>query len=364
MRICHMTSAHDSDDVRILKKQCVSLAKKSENEVYLVAKGDSYTFKNVNIVGIGSFSGGRISRIINVSKEIYKKAIELDADIYQFHDPELLLYARKLKKHGKKVIFDSHEDYKKQILEKTYIPKILRRFVAVAYGLIEDWACKYIDAALFPAEENPFDGRVKKCVPIYNTPILDELSPERNFFEKEGKACCVGSLTESRGISVLIDACYKANIPLVLGGAFSPSSYEEELKSKESYSIVDYRGVCTREMVKEIYEECLIGTDTILPVGQYDETNNLSTKVYEYMSMGIPYITSNFAYNKEVINKFNCGICVNPSDANDISEALLWLKNNREAAYKMGLNGMNAAEKNFNWKNDEERLFALYEELV
>lgn len=363
MRICHMTSAHDSDDVRILKKQCVSLAKKSENEVYLVAKGDSYTFKNVNIVGIGSFSGGRISRIINVSKEIYKKAIELDADIYQFHDPELLLYARKLKKHGKKVIFDSHEDYKKQILEKTYIPKIVRRFVAVAYGLIENWACKYIDAALFPAEENPFAGRVKKCVPIYNTPILDELSPERDFLEKENKACCVGSLTESRGISVLIDACYKANIPLVLGGAFSPSSYEDELKSKESYSIVDYRGVCTREMVKEIYEECLIGTDTILPVGQYDETNNLSTKVYEYMAMGIPYITSDFQYNKHIIDKYKCGIYVDPTDKDAIAEAITFFIKNPEAAEEMGRNGKVLVTEKFSWKNDEERLISLYESI-
>ena len=45
MIICHMTSAHDSDDIRILKKQCVSLAKNKENEVFLVAKETAMNIK-------------------------------------------------------------------------------------------------------------------------------------------------------------------------------------------------------------------------------------------------------------------------------------------------------------------------------
>ena len=34
MKICHVTSAHKSNDIRIFKKECVSLAKEEENEVY------------------------------------------------------------------------------------------------------------------------------------------------------------------------------------------------------------------------------------------------------------------------------------------------------------------------------------------
>ena len=52
------------------------------------------------------------------AKDIYKKALEIDADIYHFHDPELLPYGLKLKKKGKSVIFDSHENYSEQIKEK------------------------------------------------------------------------------------------------------------------------------------------------------------------------------------------------------------------------------------------------------
>ena len=151
MKICHMTSAHDNNDTRILEKECVSLAKRAENTVYLVARGESRRYKNVNIEGIGKVQGNRVIRILKISRLIYKKALSIDADVYHFHDPELLLYAKKLKKkREKKVIFDSHENNYVQILEKKYIPKGLRKFVAKLYLTIENRACKYLDGAIFP----------------------------------------------------------------------------------------------------------------------------------------------------------------------------------------------------------------------
>ena len=152
-----MTSAHDSDDIRILKKQCVSLAKVDSNDVYLVAKGDSYEYKGVKIIGVEVSSSGRLGRILKVSKAVYNTAVSVDADVYEFHDPELLLYAKKLKKLGKKVIFDSHENYSEQIMQKGYIPKYIRKIVKAIYSLIENNACKYIDACLLYTSPSPRD---------------------------------------------------------------------------------------------------------------------------------------------------------------------------------------------------------------
>ena len=363
MIICHMTSAHDSDDIRILKKQCVSLAKNKDNKVYLVAKGDSYEYKNVQIVGIGIQSGGRLNRMLNVGRTVYKKALSLDADIYQFHDPELLPYAKKLKKRGKKVIFDSHENYKKQIMLKGYISKPFRRIIRALYSSIEAQACRYLDAVLYPEDSSPYENIAKECVVIRNTPMLDELKPEVPYEEKKEKVCCVGTLSEDRGIRILVKACYKEGIELVLGGRFSPPSFEDSLRNEEAFKIVDYRGKCDRQQVNQIYNECLIGADNIQRVGQYPQIRALPTKVYEYMIMGMPYFTSDFDFNKEIIDKYKCGIYVDPGDVDAVAGAIRFLLDNKEKGKQMGKNGRKLIEEEFNWSVDEKRLFDLYDRL-
>lgn len=358
-----MTSAHDSDDIRILKKQCVSLAKDSSNEVFLVARGQDYEYKGVKIIGIGNQNGGRLNRMFKVAKMIYKTAADLDADVYEFHDPELLPYAKKLKKAGKKVIFDSHENYRDQIMQKGYIPKPARRAARAIYSIIENNACKYLDAVLFPSDDNPYKNRVGECVAIFNSPMTDELVVEKCFEEKEDLVCCVGTLSEDRGIRILIRACYRAGVGLVLGGNFSPPSFEDDLRSEEAFDIVDYRGYCNREQVKDIYNQCRIGADTILGVGQYPYLKNLSTKTYEYMLMKMPYITSDFAFNKLIVDKYNCGIAVDPLDEKAVADAISFLVENKEEAKKMGENGYQLVKEKFSWEHDERRLIDLYSKL-
>ena len=363
MKICHMTSAHNSDDIRIMQKQCVSLAKRQENDVYLVARGDSYEYKGVKVIGIGMPSGGRISRMFDFAKKIYDTAVELNADIYEFHDPELLPYAKRLKKSGKIVIFDSHENDRKQIGQKGYIPKVLRGLVSTAFGIIEKKACRYIDAVIYPSEDNPYVGRVGVCETIGNMPIMNELISYTPFSDRENCVCCIGSLSEARGIRNLIEACYKAGVKLILGGTFSPVSFGEELMANKSFSVVDYRGKCSREQVVDIYNNCKIGADTILPVGQYPHLTTLATKDYEFMIMGMPFITSNFKHNKQVIEEYKCGMTVNPEDVDDIAKAIGYLVNNPEEAEAMGKRGRKLAEEKYSWENEEKKLYKLYDRL-
>ena len=115
-KICHVTSAHKSTDVRIFEKECTSLAKNPDYKVYLVAQGESYTRNNVRIIGAGEIPSSRKERMFEFSKKVVKIALKVDADVYHFHDPELLQYVGAFVKRGKKVIFDSHEDVADSIL--------------------------------------------------------------------------------------------------------------------------------------------------------------------------------------------------------------------------------------------------------
>jgi len=76
---------------------------------------------------------GYLARLL----EIGKKALEVDAEVYHFHDPDLLFLALKLKKKGKKVIYDVHENYP-GILEDTK-GKLLGKFLSFSFDLKITW---------------------------------------------------------------------------------------------------------------------------------------------------------------------------------------------------------------------------------
>ena len=153
-----------------------------------------------------------------------------------------------------------------------------------------------------------------------------------------------------------------ADIRLVLAGPID-EGFHEELKSMPAYSVVDYRGVCSREEVKAIYEEAFIGTSTIQPVLQYPLLENLPTKVYEYMMNAMPYVISDFDYSKSVVSKYNCGIAVDTTKPTEIAKAISYLASHKTEAIEMGRNGRMAVLKELNWENEEKKLYRVYENL-
>jgi hypothetical protein len=79
---------------------------------------------------------------------VYRKALALNAGICHFHDPELMPFGLLLKLHGRKVIYDVHEDYPDDIMFKEYIPRILRKPLSLAVGLMERIFSPFYDAVV------------------------------------------------------------------------------------------------------------------------------------------------------------------------------------------------------------------------
>ena len=239
-KVCHLSSAHAPNDTRIFHKQCASLAKAGYQVSFVVKAKDAQsvgctTQKGVQVIQVPVDSSSRLKRMLFGAKAVYQKALEVDADIYEFHDPELLPYGLKLAKKGKKVIFDSHEDYPTQIMEKEWIPTLLRRIISSAYRAYETHVVKQLDAVLFPCTKNGiniFENRAKQVVILSNAVMLEEMTPPQQEAQKSGDTiCCTGSLTYQRGITHLIRAAHQAGVKLILAGQYSSEEYRRELEA-------------------------------------------------------------------------------------------------------------------------------------
>ena len=366
-----MTSVHNSNDVRVFRKECVSLAKREDFDVYLIAPGEDREEAGVHVIGIGEVPASRLKRMRETTKIVYERALALDADLYHFHDPELLPYGAKLARQGRHVIFDSHENTVEQIRIKPYIPAPMRGPAASVYLHRENRYVRGLDAVIFPCPvkgKHPFAGRAKKNVYINNTPMLEELYDRYRSEDRDpGRqpaVCHVGSLTHARGITHLIDACYQAGVRLILAGDFSPAGYLEELQAKESWSCVDWRGYCSRDEVFDIYMEATIGASTLLKVGQYVDLGNLPTKVYEYMAMGLPTLLTDFPYGKEANAEHRFAMTTDPEDVEEMADKIRYLIDHPALAQELAENGRQAIKEHFNWGLEEQELYRLYDEIL
>lgn len=220
MKVCHLTSAHPQEDIRIFLKECVSLAV-AGYEVYQISCGTSYDKNGVHLIGVGKQENGRLKRMLKSAKRVYIAAVKLDADVYHFHDPELLPYGLKLKKRGKKVIFDSHEDVPAQIMDKEWIPKPFRKLVSALYKSYETHVVKNLDAvvAATPHIADTFKGRCKRVVVVNNYPRLDDIEFQtKPFADREKIVCYAGGINEIRGEKVMIEAMRGIDASLIIAG--------------------------------------------------------------------------------------------------------------------------------------------------
>ena len=353
IKVCHLTSAHPQEDIRIFHKECVSLAN-AGYETYQISCGDTYDKFGVHLIGVGEQEKKRRDRMLKSSKRVYKAAVELNADVYHFHDPELLRYGLKLKKAGKKVIFDSHEDVAAQIVDKKWIPKPFRKLVSAFYKSYETRIVKRLDAvvAATPHIAETFKGRCRKAVVVNNYPKLDDIVfQEKPFSEREMVIAYAGGIDEIRGEKVMIEAMKDADAQLIVAG-------NHEVKEAGG---VKFIGKISRKEVNELYGRARAGIVIYQPAANHIESQPI--KMFEFMAAGLPVVASDFPLWKGIVEGNQCGISVDPRDPEAVRSACMELLNDPERGQELGRNGKKAVDAKYNWNNEERQLLELYSQL-
>jgi glycosyltransferase involved in cell wall biosynthesis len=363
MNIAHLTSVHGRFDVRIFIKMCMSLANNGHRVTLIVADGKHDEIRDgVEIFDVGA-SKSRLDRIKNSPKRILERALLLDADLYHLHDPELIPIGLKLKRLGKRVVFDSHEDVPSQLLGKPYLNKPALWSLSKAYGLFERWACRQLDGVITatPFIRDKFLSVNQRTLDINNFPNIGEYDAAQvPWSKKANEVCYVGGISQGRGIRELIEAMglVRSGVRLNLCGNFSGPWLVEKCKSIPGWHACNIYGYLDRPAVNNVLRKSVAGLVTFRPMPNHIFSQ--PNKLFEYMAAGIPVIASNFPLWKDIVLGYRCGLCVDPMDPIAIAIAIDYLSQHPEEAFQMGQNGRNAVAQYFNWSLEESKLIAFY----
>jgi glycosyltransferase involved in cell wall biosynthesis len=364
--VIHVTTVHPRDDIRIFRKECVSLARAGHPVVQVVGDGlGAAELDGVRIVDIGQAPAGRLARMRVQPRRAHAALLTLQPALLHFHDPELLPLGVAWAERGLPVIYDAHEDVPRQILTKQWIPSALRSTVSWAFERYEDARVRRLTAvvAATPHIAQRFAHVARRSVNVSNFPFLDELAPAPAAGARERAVCYVGNITRTRGAVPMVRAMARVpGVRLLLAGRFEDAALEAELRAEAGWAQVDYVGQVGRAQVAALMARSRAGLVTLLPMPSYLDA--LPIKMFEYMSAELPVIASDFPLWREIIERHRCGTTVDPNDALSIARAVAAIVDDPQRVGELGRAGRAAVLAEYNWPQAERVLLQLYAELL
>ncbi|MBN1362669.1 MAG: glycosyltransferase family 4 protein [Sedimentisphaerales bacterium] len=365
-KVCILTSVHIPFDGRIFHRQAKSLARAGYDVVLIARHDKTEVIDGVRVVPLPE-PRNRLERMTTLLWRLWRLALKERADVYHFHDPELLTVGLGLRLRGKKVIWDVHEHYPNDILDKFWIPTGLRRVASTSFDLFERAAVRFFDYVIYTT---PLVGaryaRLKvRCGRIDNYPPV-ELSRTCARAPRK-KIIYLGAMSRYRGLVEVVEAFALVarkhpDWELCLVGVCRPASFEEELKAlaaeRHVATCVKFIPWVPYEQKEAFLAEAAMGLVTFLPYS--NNTSCLPNKLFEYMLSGVPVIASDFPLYREVVAPSQCGLLVDPTRPQAVAAAMERLIEHPQEARAMGANGRRVVLERYNWESQSEKLLEIY----
>lgn len=365
IKVCILTSAHPSLNGRVFHKEAKTLVKAGYSVVLIAQHNKEEIVDGVRIVPLPE-PRNRFERMTKVVWKLFRLALREKANVYHFHDPELIPVGMILKFFGKKVIYDVHEDYEQKMLSKSWIKDEFRKPISFFVGSIEKISGMFFDYIITADSHTKMKFKKNKVDVVANFAPLG-FADGVEADEKEGafKVIYAGVISEDRGaikIFETIEYLKHEDIEFHLLGKVNVSRLIDLFNSTPR---IKYHGVVPWEEVSKYLVNADVGLILLQPVPAYlyYPGENI-IKLFEYMSVGLPIIISNFPKLENMISEIGCGVSVDPTDPKEIADSIEFLYRNPDLRKQMGENGKKALMEKYNWEAEGRKLLDIYDRVL
>ena len=371
--ICHVTTAHPWFDTRIFERMCLGLVRLGYRVTLVAPVDQPRRERGVDILPTGL--RGKAARLLG-GRRLLRRLQALDADVYHFHDPELLPWMALFRRtSGKRVIYDVHEYYPESVVDSNYFGwRPLSRLAGLVFGAMEPALGRGLDGVtgVTPPIADRFRGGRAQVVVARNVLSLESLPETATPVELPSPRTLVlaGVMDRNRLMPELLDALAILapgwpDLTLLAIGDLATDPYGAELLARARRLGIEGR-VVVRPRVPWATLQGHLARSVAGLVLYHDRLNNrfgLPNRLFEFMAQGVPIVSSNFPLLAEVVGEARCGILLEDGRPATIAAAIDTLLRDPAEARLMGERGRAALRARHHWGIDLQGVAALYDRL-
>lgn len=360
MKVVIVAPVHIYDDVRVFRKEAVTLAA-AGHEVILYARtpdGQPLTRDGVAVRPVTYRN--RLQRFLQLPL-VGHRAWREGADIYHVHNPDTIPIAVALKARRMRVIYDTHEDFRTEILLRQWLPGIIRRPAAAAVAGMEAAVARIVDAVIVTQEQ--LLERIPDAVVIGNPPIVDRPAGLAAAARRDARARrparslvlgYVGGLSKDRGLLRMIDlvAALQHHVPtrLLLIGPPVNDNALERAQERPGWEYVDHRGELPQEEAFAELAEADLGMILFEDAASHRHID--PNKIYEYLALALPVVATDFPTWRKRFADTVVGLFVPAaSDAAAVATQVAAFAADRVALAEIGRTGADFVWQQYSWQN-------------
>lgn len=368
-RVLLLSTVHPSVDPRIVYKIGPALARQYQVFCALPNADERSSEHSLRTIKLPYFQT-LLFRLLFSHPVVLWKFLRIRPDLVHIFVPELLPLAFIFSLLGTKVIYEVQENLYKKFSIKRYnnaaIYRLLFRFFDFAarkrfYFVFTE------DAYLLEYMNLTYPHTLVRN--YASVSFIDAHS--RNSFDENSKARIFysGVISIERSFDILVAAVaqLKPRYPDLQIHLFGPVRLaKEELNSLPGFADVRdnliFHGYTDQKTSLSYAVNCIAGIALLKPVADYPDS--YTTKLFEYMALSLPVITSDFPIYKQVVEKSECGFCISPYNADDLALKLTFLLENPGVRAEMAHKGRKSVELNYNWVSEECKLIYFYRDVL